>query len=77
MQFKVYRGVFGILALMLLALAIVFFMLPAVLIFIAIVTVVSLVGSVATGLLGPKTKRPTMTQQESNGKTIDIAAEIE
>lgn len=75
MQFKVYRGSFGLL--ILLILAVVFFMLPAILMFIALATVASIIGSLATGLLSFKTKRPVLRQEKTNGKTIDITAEIE
>lgn len=78
MQFKVYRGSAGVVFFLLSILALIFFMLPAVLVFLAIATLISLLGGITTAFLGKKPIRtPEPLQQRTTGQTIDVAAEIE
>ncbi len=74
MQFKVYRGSFGLIILLLLGM--VFFMLPVILVFAMIALAVSLVASIANAIFGQNKKQQTITKS-TDGTTIDVAAEIE
>lgn len=74
MQFKVYRGSFGFIILLLLGM--VFFMLPVILVFAMIALAVSIVASIANAIFGQNKKQQTI-KKSTDGTTIDVSAEIE
>lgn len=74
MQFKVYHGSFGLIILLLLAM--IFFLLPAILVFAMIATVISVIAGIVSAIFGQKKKRQTISKSTA-GPTIDIPAEIE
>lgn len=74
MQFKVYKGSFVFIILFLLA--IVFFMLPAILVFAMIATAVSIIVGIINLVFGKKQKQQAIPKS-TEGATIDVAAEIE
>lgn len=76
MQFKIYQGPLGFAVVVLLILALFFFMLPALVVFAVIAGTVSLVASLAKPFLGLK-KTQQAIGKKTSGKTIDISAEIE